>query len=67
MMSSTKDKDYEHPNERGNGPKERMEGGDQTDDIDINDPDLREKHLKGIKQQAKNLLEQSLKAGPKRK
>lgn len=66
-MSSTKDKDYEHPNERGNGPKERMEGGDKTDDIDINDPVSREKHLKGIKQQAKKLLEQSLKAGSERK
>ncbi len=66
-MSSTKDKDYEHPNERGNGPKERMEGGDQTDDIDINDPELRDKHLKGIKQQAKKLLEQSLTDGSERK
>lgn len=27
------------PNERGNGPKARIEGGDQTDDISINDPD----------------------------
>lgn len=52
-MSSIKDKDYEHTNERGNGPKERMEGGDQTDDIDINDPTTREKHLEGIKHQAK--------------
>ncbi|GGY78990.1 hypothetical protein GCM10011613_24710 [Cellvibrio zantedeschiae] len=50
-MSSTKDTDYEHANDRGNGPKERMEGGDQTDDIDINDPETREKHLKGIKYQ----------------
>lgn len=50
-MSSQKDKDYEHSNERGNLPKERMEGGDQTDDIDINDPETREKHLLGIKQQ----------------
>jgi len=56
-MSSTKEKDYEHANERGNGPKERMEGGDQTDDIDINDPKTREKHLKGIKhQERKNLV-----------
>jgi hypothetical protein len=52
-MSSQKDKDYIHTNERGNGPKERMEGGDQTDDIDINDPETREKHLLGIKQQMK--------------
>jgi hypothetical protein len=53
-MSSTKDKDYDHANDRGNGPKERMEGGDQTDDIDINDPETRKKHLEGIKQQEKN-------------
>lgn len=53
-MSSIKDQDYEHPNERGNGPKDRMEGGDQTDDIDINDPQSRAKHLEGIKQQEKN-------------
>ena len=52
-MSSKKEKDYEHPNERGNGPKERMEGGDQTDDIDINDPETRAKHLEGIKTQEK--------------
>lgn len=38
-MTSIKEKDYEHTNERGNGPKARMEGGDLTDDIDINDPD----------------------------
>lgn len=31
--------DYEHANERGNGPKNRMEGGDLTDDIEINNPD----------------------------
>lgn len=55
-MPSTKEKDYEHANDRQNGPKERMEGGDQTDDIDINDPETREKHLKGIKhQERKNL------------
>jgi hypothetical protein len=50
-MTSIKETDYEHANERGNGPKERMEGGDLTDDIDINDPETREKHLKGIKRQ----------------
>ena len=53
-MTSATEIDYQHPNDRGNGPKERMEGGDQTDDIDINDPETREKHLKGIKQQEKN-------------
>jgi len=49
-MTSVKETDYKHANERGNGPKERMEGGDLTDDIDINDPETRKKHLKGIKQ-----------------
>lgn len=49
-MTFIKETDYTHSNERGNGPKERMEGGDQTDDIDINDPQSREKHLRGIKQ-----------------
>lgn len=38
-MTSIKEKDYNHANQRGNGPKARMEGGDQTDDISINDPD----------------------------
>jgi hypothetical protein len=38
-MTFIKEKDYTHANERGNGPKARMEGGDQTDDISINDPD----------------------------
>lgn len=38
-MTSIKEKDYEHANERGNGPRARMEGGDLTDDIDINNPD----------------------------
>jgi len=52
-MTSSTEKDYDHPNERGNGPKERMEGGDLTDDIDINDPETREKHLMGIKYQEK--------------
>lgn len=37
-MTSIKQKDYEHSNVRGNGPAERMTGGDFTDDIDINDP-----------------------------
>lgn len=55
-MTSTKEKDYEHANDRKNGPKERMEGGDQTDDIDINDPKTREKHLKGIKHQERKDL-----------
>jgi hypothetical protein len=49
-MTSKKETDYQHANERGNGPKERMEGGDLTDDIDINDPETRKKHLEGIKQ-----------------
>ncbi|RYY74284.1 MAG: hypothetical protein EOO52_15630 [Gammaproteobacteria bacterium] len=52
-MTSATEKDYDHANERGNGPKERMEGGDLTDDIDINDPETREKHIKGIKYQDK--------------
>jgi hypothetical protein len=38
-MTFIKEKDYNHANERGNGPKARMEGGDQTDDISINDPE----------------------------
>lgn len=50
QMTSKQKTDYQHANERGNGPKERMEGGDQTDDIDINDPETRKKHLEGIKQ-----------------
>jgi hypothetical protein len=37
-MASIREKDYIHSNERGNGPKVRMAGGDQTDDISINDP-----------------------------
>lgn len=37
-MTYIKDKDYEHSNRAGNGPAERMEGGDLTDDIEINDP-----------------------------
>ena len=53
-MSSTKDVDYEHANIRGNGPKERMEGGGETDDIDINDPETRKKHLEGIKYQTEH-------------
>lgn len=45
-MTTTREQDLIHPNERGNGPKKRMEGGDQTDDIAINSPDerLKEKH-----------------------
>ncbi len=38
-MTSITQQDYQHANERGNGPKCRMEGGDMTDDISINDPD----------------------------
>lgn len=48
-MTSTREKDYVHPNERGNGPKARMEGGDETDDISINDPDTRTKEMRKIK------------------
>ncbi|MES2824985.1 MAG: hypothetical protein V4732_15375 [Pseudomonadota bacterium] len=48
-MTSVREKDYVHPNERGNGPKARMEGGDQTDDISINDPDTRTKEMRKIK------------------
>jgi len=39
-MTSIKEKDYEHSNARGNGPAKRMEGGDLTDDIEINDPNV---------------------------
>lgn len=59
-MSSIKEQDLDHANERGNGPKDRMEGGDQTDDIDINDPETRRKHLIGIKQQEKNSLKNQI-------
>jgi hypothetical protein len=38
-MTSITEQDYEHANTRGNGPRNRMEGGDLTDDIEINDPD----------------------------
>jgi len=38
-MTSIKEIDYKHSNARGNGPAKRMEGGDQTDDIEINEPD----------------------------
>ncbi|MET0355544.1 MAG: hypothetical protein ABW044_02140 [Cellvibrio sp.] len=62
-MTSTTETDYKHANARGNGPKERMEGGDQTDDIDINDPETRKKHLMGIKYHA---IKQRLKT-PSRK
>ncbi len=48
-MTSIREKDYVHPNERGNGPKTRMEGGDETDDISINDPDTRTKEMRQIK------------------
>jgi hypothetical protein len=37
-MTSIKEIDYKHSNARGNGPAKRMEGGDQTDDIEINEP-----------------------------
>lgn len=51
-MTSIKEQDYAHANERGNGPKNRMEGGDLTDDIDINDPDspLKKKYKKNKKE-----------------
>ena len=46
-MTTIKEKDYKHSNSRGNGPAKRMTGGDQTDDIHINDPDTPlKKHLK---------------------
>lgn len=38
-MTIITEQDYQHANERGNGSKNRMEGGDLTDDIEINDPD----------------------------
>jgi hypothetical protein len=49
-MTSITQQDYEHANERGNGPKYRMEGGDMTDDISINDPDspLKKKRKKEV-------------------
>ncbi|HWV15353.1 MAG TPA: hypothetical protein VN030_07955 [Cellvibrio sp.] len=37
-MTLKKQEDLLKPNERGNGPKHLMEGGDQSDDIAINDP-----------------------------
>lgn len=51
-MTAPKDKDYD-TNERGNGPKKRMEGGDLTDDIQINDPDTRihRKHIEDIQRE----------------
>ncbi|RYG21145.1 MAG: hypothetical protein EOO07_03385 [Chitinophagaceae bacterium] len=52
-MTAAKDEDYEHANERGNGPRKRMEGGDLTDDIEINDPDTRihRKHIEDIQRE----------------
>lgn len=49
-MTSITEQDYQHASERGNGPKARMEGGDLTDDIEINDPDspLKKKHKKEV-------------------
>lgn len=49
-MTFITEQDYEHANECGNGPKNRMEGGDLTDDIDINDPNspLKKKHKKEV-------------------
>ena len=45
-MTLKKEEDLVHSNERGNGPKKRMEGGDQSDDLSINSPEdrRREKH-----------------------
>ena len=45
-MTLKKDQDLIHANERGNGPKKRMEGGDQSDSLAINSPAdrRREKH-----------------------
>ena len=45
-MTLKKDQDLIHANERGNGPKKRMEGGDQSDSLAINSPEdrRREKH-----------------------
>lgn len=42
-MTNIREQDLAHANERGNGPKNRMEGGDQTDDIAINSPEERRK------------------------
>ncbi len=49
-MTSITEQDYKRANERGNGPKNRMEGGELTDDIDINDPDspLKKKRKKEV-------------------
>lgn len=37
-MTSKNEEDYQHSNRAGTGPAKRMTGGDQTDEIDINDP-----------------------------
>lgn len=61
-MTSINEKDYMHSNARGNGPAKRMEGGDQTDDIEINDPNTplkqqlkRESKAQAIDNRIKNL------------
>ena len=63
-MTSTRETDYVHANERGNGPKARMEGGDATDDISINDPDSRLKEMRKIKVDEVTLMEESQKIAP---
>ena len=63
-MTSTRETDYVHANERGNGPKARMEGGDATDDISINDPDSRLKEMRKIKADEVTLMEESQKIAP---
>ena len=40
-MTLKKEEDLIHANERGNGPKKRMEGGEQSDDLSINSADDR--------------------------
>lgn len=52
-MTSNRETDYVHSNERGNAPKARMEGGDETDDIAINDPDTRAREMRKIKSDQK--------------
>lgn len=49
-MTSITEQDYKRANERGNGPKNRMEGGELTDDIEINDPEspLKKKRKKDV-------------------
>jgi len=56
-MTSIKDKDYKHSNRAGTGPAKRMEGGDLTDDIEINNPDTPlKKRIKAEKTRRKDTI-----------